>query len=168
METLVIGCGNLLRGDDGVGPLVVRRLAEAGLPSGVRCLDAGTGGLDAALAMRGAARVILVDACRSGAPAGSLCELDGDALAAVPRPDGVDLHGCRWDQAWALARLLPGHEMPHDVRVVLVEGTAFEPGTPPSADVVRGIDAACARITALVRDAAADGEGSPSPPARRE
>lgn len=167
METLVIGCGNLLRGDDGVGPLVVRRLAEAGLPGGVRCLDAGTGGLDAALAMRGAARVILVDACRSGAPAGSLHELDGDRLAAVPWPNGVDLHGCRWDQAWALARLLPGHETPRSVTVVLVEGTAFEPGTPPSAAVVRGIDAACARIAALVRDAA-DGEGSPSPPVRRE
>ncbi|PMP83831.1 MAG: peptidase M52, partial [Roseiflexus castenholzii] len=35
MKTLIIGCGNLLRGDDGVGPILIRRLWEIGLPEGV-------------------------------------------------------------------------------------------------------------------------------------
>jgi hydrogenase maturation protease len=63
-NTLIVGCGNLLRGDDAVGPLLVRRLWERGLPSGVECVDGGTGGLDVALRMRGRGWVILVDACR--------------------------------------------------------------------------------------------------------
>lgn len=152
METLVIGCGNLLRGDDGVGPIVVRRLSEAGLAPGVRCLDAGTGGIDAALAMRGARRLIIVDACLSGAPPGTLHVLDGDALAALPPPGAIDIHRCRWDQAWALVRLLPVEERPASVTVLLVEGRSFGHGTPPAPEVARGIDEACRRIASLVRD----------------
>lgn len=169
METLVIGCGDLLRGDDGVGPIVVRRLAEAGLPRGVRCLDAGTGGIDAGFAMRGARRVIFVDACLSGAPPGTLHELGGDRFAAAPQPTGLDLHRCRWDQAWALARLLPGGEMPASVTVILVEGKAFDHGADPTPEVARGIDEACARIAAILRDDDRGGGDVSAPPsARRE
>lgn len=48
MDTLIIGCGNLLRGDDGVGPILIRRLWEIGLPEGVRVADGGTAGMDVA------------------------------------------------------------------------------------------------------------------------
>jgi hydrogenase maturation protease len=63
-RTLVIGCGNLLRGDDAAGPVLVRRLWERGLRAGVECADGGTGGMDVAFQMRGCDHVILVDACR--------------------------------------------------------------------------------------------------------
>ena len=33
-HTLVIGCGNLLRADDGVGPVLIRHMWERGLPQG--------------------------------------------------------------------------------------------------------------------------------------
>ena len=62
MDTLVIGCGNLLRGDDGVSPILIRRMWEIGLPAGVRVADGGTAGMDVAFKMRGADRVIIVDA----------------------------------------------------------------------------------------------------------
>lgn len=65
-RTLVIGCGNLLRGDDAAGPVLVRRLSERGLRPGVECVDGGTGGMDVAFQMRGCDHVILVDACRRG------------------------------------------------------------------------------------------------------
>ena len=63
-QTLVIGCGNLLRGDDAAGPVLVRRLRQRRLRSGVECADGGTGGVDVAFQMRGRDHVILVDACR--------------------------------------------------------------------------------------------------------
>ena len=45
--TLIIGCGNLLRGDDGVGPILIRRLWEIDrLPPHIRLADGGTGGMD--------------------------------------------------------------------------------------------------------------------------
>ncbi|EUA52037.1 hydrogenase maturation protease family protein [Mycobacterium xenopi 3993] len=49
---LIIGCGNLLRGDDGVGPIMVRHLWERGMPDGVRLVDGGTAGMDVAFQMR--------------------------------------------------------------------------------------------------------------------
>ncbi|HMZ79592.1 MAG TPA: hydrogenase maturation protease, partial [Acidobacteriota bacterium] len=57
---LIIGCGNLLRGDDAVGPILIRHLWEIGLPAGVRCADGGTAGMDVAFQMRGADQVIIV------------------------------------------------------------------------------------------------------------
>ncbi|NBP80115.1 hydrogenase maturation protease [bacterium] len=60
MTTLVIGCGNPLRGDDAVGVNVVQRLQAHALPDGVRCVDAGTSGLEVVLLIQDADRVILV------------------------------------------------------------------------------------------------------------
>jgi len=33
---LVVGCGNLLRGDDGVGPVLIRHLWDRGVPDGAQ------------------------------------------------------------------------------------------------------------------------------------
>ncbi len=83
-RTLVIGCGNLLRGDDAAGPVLVRRLWERGLRDGVECADGGTGGMDVAFQMRGCDHVILVDACRR----------DGGEEAADERgEEGAGLRG---------------------------------------------------------------------------
>jgi hydrogenase maturation protease len=42
---LVGAVGNVLRGDDGFGPAVARRLADADLPSGVELIESGIGGV---------------------------------------------------------------------------------------------------------------------------
>lgn len=147
MDVVVIGCGNPLRGDDGAGPEFVRRLAEGGLPAGVRCVDAGTGGIDAVLTMRGAAEVILVDACRSESPPGTLHEVSGEAVAGRPAA-GIDIHAVRWDHALALARDLFGSERPRKVTAWLVEAESFAPGAPLSPAVVRALDALVERLRA--------------------
>lgn len=157
MGMVVIGCGNVLRGDDGAGPELVRRLVDRGLPSGVRCIDAGTSGIDAVLAMRGAKEAILVDACRSASPPGTLHEVAGDALGSRPAA-GVAIHAVRWDHALALARDLFGADGPRRVTVWLVEAASFEPGVPLSPAVDRAVDALAARLHARLRaepDAAA-------------
>jgi len=41
-KIIVIGFGNPLMGDDGVGPKAIERLLETGLPAGVKALDGGT------------------------------------------------------------------------------------------------------------------------------
>ena len=40
--TIVIGCGNLLCGDDAAGPTLIRRLRDRGLTASIRCFDAAT------------------------------------------------------------------------------------------------------------------------------
>jgi len=137
---LVIGCGNLLRGDDAAGPSLVRRLGDRGLPESVRSVDGGTGGIDVVLQMRGVPEVILIDACCSGSEPGSLFEIPPAEFENLPPPAGLDLHASRWDHAVALARSLPGVDHPRTVTAYLIEGERFEVGEGLSPAVDRAVD----------------------------
>ncbi|MFI5399930.1 MAG: hydrogenase maturation protease [SAR324 cluster bacterium] len=70
---LVLGVGNLLMGDEGVGVHVVRRLLDgASLGPDVQAIDGGTGGFTLLGAMTGTPWAILVDACLDGRPPGTV------------------------------------------------------------------------------------------------
>ena len=56
-DLLVIGCGNILRGDDAVGPVLVRTLMAQGAPEGVRVVDGGTTGFGESSPSRYFARI---------------------------------------------------------------------------------------------------------------
>jgi|WetSurMetagenome_2_1015567.scaffolds.fasta_scaffold40620_3 hydrogenase maturation protease len=76
---LVLGLGNLLCTDDGVGVVAVQALAETRIvPEGVRVLDGGTLGLSLLPYLEDAERAILVDAIEIDAPPGTLVRLEGD------------------------------------------------------------------------------------------
>jgi hydrogenase maturation protease len=66
----IIGIGNVLTGDDAVGPHVVRVVeARYALPDGVQVIDAGTPGYDLTAFLVGLDAAILVDAVKAkGAP----------------------------------------------------------------------------------------------------
>ena len=79
MDTLILGIGNLLLGDEGVGVHVVRRILEDGpLPPGVEGLDGGTGSLVLLEPMQAARRILLIDATADG-------EAPGTVRRLVPR-----------------------------------------------------------------------------------
>jgi hydrogenase maturation protease len=165
MDVLVIGCGNILRGDDAAGPVLVRRMWERGLPPGVTCADGGTGGMDVAFQMRGRAEVILVDACRSGSEPGALFEVPGEEVENLPPLEGINLHAFRWDHAIAFGRWLLKDEYPARVTACLVEGASFEPGDALSPAVDAAVDALADRLLATLwmrhgfeRQAAAAGD----------
>lgn len=120
-DVLVVGCGNLLRGDDGVGPVLVRHLWERGVPAGARIVDGGTAGMDVAFQMRGAAQVVLVDAAATGAAPGTVFRVPGSELGELPPLQGLHSHLFRWDHALTFARWVLGDECPDDVTVFLVE-----------------------------------------------
>ena len=75
VETLVLGIGNVLMGDEGVGVHVVRRLQDRPLPPGVSCLDGGTGSFTLLGPLQSARRVILVDATLDGEAPGTIKRL---------------------------------------------------------------------------------------------
>ena len=79
---LVLGLGNVLCGDDGVGTAAVTLLNRRyEIPDGVQVLDGGTLGLSLLPYIEDAQQVILIDAVRSDDPAGSFVRLEGDAVA---------------------------------------------------------------------------------------
>ncbi len=72
----VIGIGNPLQGDDGLGPEVVRRLLQRELPAHVEVIDGGLGGIGLIELFADVARVMLVDAVDSGQPPGRFSHYD--------------------------------------------------------------------------------------------
>jgi len=80
-ETLVLGLGNTLLSDEGVGVRVVERLLEQyDFPEGVRLLDGGTLGLNLLPDVEDATRLLVVDAVQARQPAGRLMRLTGNDI----------------------------------------------------------------------------------------
>ena len=148
-DTLIVGCGNLLRGDDAAGPVLVRQLAERGMPEGVRLIDGGTAGMDVAFAMRGARRVVIVDASSVGVEPGTIHRVPGHELMDLSPPEG-NLHRFKWDQALGFAQWLLKEDIPDDITVWLIEGSTYEVGAPLSdvvqAAVERVVEAICEEL----------------------
>jgi hydrogenase maturation protease len=143
--TIVIGCGNLLCGDDAAGPTLIRRLRDRGPPGSIRCFDAATDAISVIDAMRGMNRVIFIDACSSGAEPGTIREVSGSEAEDIP-PTRIALHSVRWNHALAGARRMLGPGYPHEVNVWLIEGEHFEPGDPLTPEVDQAIDRLVARL----------------------
>ncbi len=120
-KTLIIGCGNLLRADDAVGPILIRRMWEIGLPENVFCVDGGTAGMDVAFQMRGKDRVIIIDACKTGEEAGTVYKVPGEELEDLPPLTDIHTHNFRWDNALSFGRWLLKDEYPNDITVYLIE-----------------------------------------------
>ena len=72
VKTLVLGLGNVLMGDEGIGVHVVRALEQHTLPEGVECLDGGTGGFVLLEPLQNADYIVLVDAAADGNPIGTV------------------------------------------------------------------------------------------------
>lgn len=147
-ELLVMGCGNILRGDDALGPRLIRRLFAEGVPQGVRLVDGGTAGMDVAFQMQGAARVVIVDAAVTGNPPGTVYRVPGEELADLPPASGLHTHSFRWDHALAFSRWLLGPKCPTDVTVYLVEAKDVAPGEELSSEAAAGME----RVLAILRE----------------
>lgn len=71
-KTLVLGLGNVIMGDEGVGVHVVRALDKHTLPANVETLDGGTGGFILLEPLQNAGHIILIDATDDGNPPGTV------------------------------------------------------------------------------------------------
>lgn len=151
MTALIAGFGAELRGDDGVGLAVVRRIAAAPLPGGVRVVEIGIGGI--ALVhelLAGCERLIIVDGVRRGGAPGTVyvltpvLEEDGAAAAEALAVS----HFTEPYRALVLARSLGA--LPPEVHVVGVEVERtddLEVGLSPA--VERAVAIAAGRALAL-------------------
>ena len=70
--TLILGLGNVLMGDEGIGVYVVRAIEKESLPEGVECLDGGTGGFTLLEPLEKADRIIIIDAANNDLPIGAV------------------------------------------------------------------------------------------------
>jgi len=74
-KTLVLGVGNLLLKDEGVGVHVAQKMMRMDLPENVQVVDGGTATLDILPLVDGVDRLIIVDALKGGEAAGTIYKL---------------------------------------------------------------------------------------------
>ncbi len=126
-RTLVLGLGNVLLGDEGIGVWVAESLGrEFGFPLEVDMLEGGTLGLDLLPRLDGVERLLLVDAVKLGREPGDIVRLEGDAVPAALDVK-ISPHQIGMQDLLAAARLL-GRKPP---LVVLwgMEPERLDPGT---------------------------------------
>ena len=95
-RTLVLGVGNPLMGDDGLGLAALEMLREEWeIPADVEVVDGGTWGLTLLPAIESSDRLLLIDAIDAGSAPGTLHQLERDQiprhLATKISPHEVDL-----------------------------------------------------------------------------
>lgn len=139
--TLVLGLGNILLRDDGIGVFVADSLARRfELPPSVDVLEGGTLGLDLLPRLEGVARLLLIDAVALGRRAGEVVRLEGDAVPAALDVK-VSPHQIGLQDLLGAARLM-GHEPP---LVVLwgIQPQRLDPGigfSPPVASALAELE----------------------------
>jgi hydrogenase maturation protease len=151
MRIVIAGIGNVLLGDDGLGPYAIEQLAaQYDFGPEVELVDAGTPALDFSLYFADADLLILVDAIKSSAPAGTLLRYSRDEILRQSAPLRVDAHSPALGHA-----LLFGDFADASPKEVWLVGAAMgntEPGTQLTDAVRASIPELVERIAAMVRE----------------
>ena len=140
---LILGVGNLLLGDEGIGVLAAQRLAKTNLAAKADIVDGGTGGFHLLSLLQDYARVILIDAAADGRPPGTITRLRPRFASDFPRSLSAHDIGLRdLVETAALLGDLPRIDL-ITVSIEKVQSLGLEVSEP--------VSAALARIEELVR-----------------
>ena len=146
-ETLVLGLGNILLRDEGVGVRVVERLLEQyAFPEGVRVMDGGTLGLDLLPFLEEASRLLVIDAVQARKPPGTLVRLVGDEIPIFLDASKVSPHQEGLQDLLAVA-VLKGY-LPDEVVFWGAQITSLGVGLDLSEAVAEQVDALAEKVLA--------------------
>ncbi len=91
-KTVILGIGNVLLSDEGVGVHVANQLAEMDLPSHVSVVEGGTDGFRLLNIITEADRLIVIDAMKGGAEPGSIYRFDVGEVKNCPSGFKTSVH----------------------------------------------------------------------------
>jgi hydrogenase maturation protease len=136
-HVLILGLGNPLLGDEGIGVRVVEELQGLELPDGVTVVEGGTAGLGLIGLMEGYQKVIIVDAADMGHPPGCVVRFTPleAQLKTVEAP--LSLHQIGLGEALTLAEAL--EVAPAERIIIGVQPRQVEMGAGLSPEVERAI-----------------------------
>jgi len=149
-QILVLGLGNILLQDEGLGVRAVERLATRyRLPPEVQVMDGGVMGLDLLPYLVGVSHLLITDAVQTGRPPGSLVRLEGDAIPAALSLK-MSMHQVGLQELLALASFQG--TLPEQVVLWGLEPSSLEWGlelsTPIAAQIDALVDAAASELHA--------------------
>lgn len=144
-QVLVLGLGNTIMSDDGVGPKVIEQLQRNdSLPAGVTLLDGGTLGLDLLPFLEDVQRLIIIDAVEIAQPAGTVVRLYGDEVPMALETK-LSPHQMGMKDLLAVARLMG--QLPDEIILIGVQPLLLEMGT----ELTQPVTAALPEMITLVQ-----------------
>jgi hydrogenase maturation protease len=135
-EILILGIGNILLRDEGVGVRVIEYLQTQPADPGVELVDGGTAGFDLLDIISDRKAIILIDAIEAGHPPGTIVRFAPEDLLPSDSPQ-MSVHNIDFAQALKMAALLKC--APQKVIIFGVQPASIEPGlelTPAIAPLV--------------------------------
>ncbi len=143
-RVLVLGIGNTVMSDDGVGVKVVQSLQRRyRFPADVELVDGGTLGLDLLPMLEGISHLILVDAVETGEAPGTRVRLAGEELP-IALETKISPHQMGLKDLLAVARLM-GHE-PGEMVLIGVQPGSIEMDTELTPAVAEQLEAMQAAV----------------------
>ena len=105
-KIVIIGIGNVLLKDEGIGIHVINELEKYKLPSNVEIYDGGTGGFKLIDLMHGANKVIFIDAVETGKAPGTIIVFKSEDVRLTYQKRKYSLHDTDLLEVLKMASLL--------------------------------------------------------------
>ena len=146
---IVLGIGNPDRGDDAAGRVVAQLVREQA-PPGVLVVEHDGEATSLLARLEGMSAAVIVDACYSGQPAGTVQRFDVNQGALPSVRFGLSTHSFGLDTAIELARSL--EQLPRHCVVYAIEGQSFDAGAGLSPAVAAAVRSVVERVVVDLAD----------------
>jgi hydrogenase maturation protease len=125
-KIVVIGIGNLLLMDEGIGVHTINELEKHDLPRNIEIYDGGTGGFKLIDLMHGAARVIFIDAVETGKAPGTVTIFSPEDVHSIYNKKKYSLHDTDLMEVIKMAEMLGD---PPRIEIVGIQPKTISYGT---------------------------------------
>lgn len=150
-KVMVLGLGNLLMGDDGIGVHIANELRKHPLPEGVEVIDAGTGGISCLSIIEDADILILIDAVDIGTAPGEMVELPAEEVMKSERASPISLHEFGVADMLAFAEMV--RTRPMRTMFIGIQIASLKPADEPSHVLKERMDAYVDAVKRKVQEA---------------
>ena len=148
-KIVVMGTGNVLLKDEGVGVHVIRALKkDEALPRNIEIIDGGTAALDVLQSLADVDKLIVVDAVRGGDEPGAIYRFSPEDISEK-RSEFLSLHQLGLLEALKMAGMLG--TVPREIVIVGIQPEDVSPGLEPSPEIKRRIPEAVEVIKGLIQ-----------------
>jgi hydrogenase maturation protease len=131
-KVIIIGIGNLLLMDEGIGIHVINELERHKLPENVDIYDGGTGGFKLIDLMHEAKRVIFIDAVETGKAPGTITTFKSKDVRSIYPKKKYSLHDTDLLEVIKMVELL---DNPPEIEIVGVQPKIINYGLAPSKEL---------------------------------
>ncbi len=125
-KIVVIGIGNLLLMDEGIGVHTINELEKHDLPGSIEILDGGTGGFKLIDLFHGAARVIFIDAVETGKPPGTVTIFCAEDVRSIYKKEKYSLHDTDLMEVIKMTEML---DTPPRIEIIGIQPMTIDYGT---------------------------------------